>query len=334
MLRLPDHSRPFEVHTDASDFAIDGVIMQDGHPIAYESRKLKDAERRYTVHEREMTAIVYCLRTWRHYFLGAEFVVKTDNVAMSYFQTQKKLTPKQARWQMFLAEFDFALEYKVGKTNVVVDALSRRVELTVACVEPSEVHLEGALLSRIREGTQQDPTAQHLVSLAQAGKTRRFWLQDDLLVTKGGLIFVPRWESLRRELLKECHDTLCVGHPGQERTLALLERGYYWPQMRDDVEGYVRTCLICQQDKGTNQKAACLLEPLPIPERPWDSISMDFIVSLPKVEGFSSILVVVDRFFKVCHLHPSFQGVPCREDCRVVRKACGEALGHTKEHCE
>lgn len=55
VLRLPDHSKPFEVHTDASDFAIGGVLVQEGHPIAYESRKLNDTERRYSVHEKEMT---------------------------------------------------------------------------------------------------------------------------------------------------------------------------------------------------------------------------------------------------------------------------------------
>ncbi|PHT65260.1 hypothetical protein T459_29685 [Capsicum annuum] len=97
ILALPDFTKLFEVQTDASDFAIDGVLMQEGHPIAFESRKLNDAERRYTVHEREMTTIVHCLRTWRHYLLGAHFIVKTDNVATIYFQSQKKLSPKQAR---------------------------------------------------------------------------------------------------------------------------------------------------------------------------------------------------------------------------------------------
>ncbi|BBG96892.1 hypothetical protein Prudu_005844 [Prunus dulcis] len=115
VLRLPDLSKPFEVHTDASDFAIGGVLMQDGHPLAFESRKLNDTERRYTVQEKEMTAVVHCLRTWRHYLLGSQFVVKTDNVATSYFQSQQKLSPKQARWQDFLAEFDYKLEYKQGR---------------------------------------------------------------------------------------------------------------------------------------------------------------------------------------------------------------------------
>ncbi|GKA82408.1 putative nucleotidyltransferase, ribonuclease H [Tanacetum coccineum] len=104
--RLPDVTMPFELHTDASDFPIRGVLMEDGHPIAFESRKLNETKRKYTVQEKEMTAVVHCLRIWRHYLLVLRFVIKTDNIAMSYFQTQKKLSPKQARWQDFLAEFD------------------------------------------------------------------------------------------------------------------------------------------------------------------------------------------------------------------------------------
>ena len=97
VLKLPDFERPFEVHTDASDFAIGGVLMQDGHLVAYESRKLQDREQRYPVHEKEMTAIIHCLHVWRHYLIGKSFVVKTDNVAASYFASQPKLSAKQAR---------------------------------------------------------------------------------------------------------------------------------------------------------------------------------------------------------------------------------------------
>ena len=66
MLELPDHNKVFEVHTNASDFVIGVVLMQERSPIAFESRKLNDTERRYTVQEKEMAAIIHCLRTWRH----------------------------------------------------------------------------------------------------------------------------------------------------------------------------------------------------------------------------------------------------------------------------
>ena len=62
--------------------------------MAFESWKLNDTERRYTVQEKEMIAIVYCLRLWRHYLLGSHFVILTYNVATSYFQTQKKVEPQ------------------------------------------------------------------------------------------------------------------------------------------------------------------------------------------------------------------------------------------------
>ena len=79
--------------------------------------------------ENVMTVIVHCLRMWRHYLIGSKFVVKTNNVATSYFNSQKNITPKQDRWQDFLAEFDYNLEYKQGRGNVVADALCRKSDL-------------------------------------------------------------------------------------------------------------------------------------------------------------------------------------------------------------
>ena len=86
------------------------------------------------------------MRTWRHYLLGSHFIVKTDNVATSYFQTQKKISPKQARWQDFLAEFDYTLEYKPGIANHVADALSRKAELAAMTSQP-----EGEMVDLIKE---------------------------------------------------------------------------------------------------------------------------------------------------------------------------------------
>lgn len=309
VLSLPDFGKEFEVQTDASDFAIGGVLMQDGHPIAYESRKLNETERRYTVQEKEMSAIIHCLRAWRHYLLGAKFVVKTDNVATSYFQTQKKLSSKQARWQDFLAEFDYSMEYKPGKANVVADALSRKAELAAMST------VKGELLTRIKEGLQQDPLAIELVKAAREGKTKQFWVEDELLYTKGKRLYIPKWDNLRRELIKECHDTRWAGHPGQKRTMALVEILYYWPKMKESVDLYVKTCLVCQQDKVENRQPAGLLEPLPVPDHPWHTVTLDFISALPKSEGFGSIMVVVDRFSK----YGTF--IPCAKDCTAEEAA-------------
>ncbi|KAL0409742.1 UNVERIFIED_CONTAM: Transposon Tf2-11 polyprotein [Sesamum radiatum] len=284
VLALPDMSKPFVVETDASDFALGGVLMQDGHPVAFESRKFKDAERRYSAHEKELLAVVHCLRLWRHYLLGSPFVVKTDNTAVSHFITQPKLTSRQARWQELLSEFHFVLEYRAGSSNHVADALSRRADLaslvSVAALSSSAVAT--SIRDRARELLLKDSTAQGLVHLVEQGKARQFWLHDGLLMNKGNRLYVPKSGDLRKSLISECHDTLWAGHQGEERTYALVQRAYYWPQMRDDVETYVRTCLIYQQDKADHQKKTGLLQPLPIPTRPRESVSMDYIFRLPK----------------------------------------------------
>ena len=294
VLALPDHTKPFEVQTDASDFAIGGVLMQEGHLIAFESRKLNNTERRYMVQENKMTAIIHCLRVWRHYLFGLHFTILTDNVATSYFQTQKKLSPKQARWQDFLAEFDYQLEYKPGKANVVADALSRKAELaTLNMSQP-----KSDLVLRIKECLQQDPLANDLLEKVLEGKTMRFWQEEGILLTKGDRLFVPRWETLRKEVIKECHDSKWASHPGIERIIALVQASYFWPHMRDNIEAYVCTCLVCQQDKVDHQLPAGLLEPLPLATRPWENVFMDFITSLPKSEGCGSIMVVVECYSK------------------------------------
>ena len=79
--------------------------------------------------------------------------------------------------------------------------------------------------------------------------------------------------------------------------------------MKTMVKSYVRSCEICARSKHSNQKPAGLLLPLPIPQRPWSSISMDFIVKLPLSEAADSVLVIVDRFTKMAHF------VPCTESC-------------------
>jgi len=92
ILRLLEFEKPFEMHTDMSDKAIGAMLVQEGHPIAFEGRKLHRDKLRYLTHEKEMLAVVHCLQVWRHYLLSTKFVVKMDNMPNTYFQTEKKLS--------------------------------------------------------------------------------------------------------------------------------------------------------------------------------------------------------------------------------------------------
>lgn len=175
--------------------------------------------------------------------------------------------------------------------------------------------LRSDFIEQIKEGMQQDKLVKDLLKLAKEEKTRRFWEKEGTLLTLGNWLFVPMWENLQKEILKECHDSLWAGHSGINRTLALVQDKYYWLKMQDDVKAYVQTCLVCQQDKVEQQHPTDLLEPLSIAEEPRDSVTMDFIVALPKSKGFGSIIVVVDRFSK----YATF--IPCPADVKVNEAA-------------
>ena len=117
-------------------------------------------------------------------------------------------------------------------------------------------------------------------------------------------MLVPKGK-LRLALLKECHNGPVAGHRGVKPTLAELVKNYYWPNLRDDVEQYVKSCVTCQQNRTQFRKEAGLLRPLPIPSKCWKSVSMDFMTHLPESKGFDSIMVVVDRVSKMAHFVPT-----------------------------
>jgi len=122
VLKLPDFDKDFEVHSDASDFVIGEVLVQEGRSLAFKSKKLSETEQRWPTHEKEMW--LHCLKTWGHYIGSKDVVVWTDNVTLKYFATQPKLSSKQVRWQNTLALFNVDIRHKPGKDNVVPNALS------------------------------------------------------------------------------------------------------------------------------------------------------------------------------------------------------------------
>ena len=112
---------------------------------------------------------------------------------------------------------------------------------------------------------------------------------------------------MRENLIQEKYNGGLAGHFGIDKIVGQLSHYYFWPKMRAAVEKYVKRCTICQHVKGRSQNTG-LYTPLPIPSRPWDSVSMDFILGLPKTQRVNySIFVVVDRFSKMAHFIPCYK---------------------------
>ncbi|MCO5560051.1 hypothetical protein L7F22_013657 [Adiantum nelumboides] len=119
---------------------------------------------------------------------------------------------------------------------------------------------------------------------------------------------VPHNGALRKILIQEHHEVSFAAHPGINKTYRLLSATYFWPQMQQDVIKYVKACHSCQIMKASKQLPQGLLQPLPVPKERWESISMDFITTLPRTtKGNAQILVIVDRFSKMAHF------IPCKK---------------------
>src|SRR6185312_15738015 len=113
------------------------------------------------------------------------------------------------------------------------------------------------------------------------------------------------YQAGRMQLLHECHDAPLGGHLGVAKTTAALSRRFYWPRMHAEIRHYVTTCPQCQANKASSQLPAGLLQPLPIPSRPWEQVTMDLITQLPATtEGHNAIVVFVDKLTKMVHLAP------------------------------
>ena len=297
------------VHCDASEEAIGAVLTQDHggdyHPVAYESRKLTAAEKNYPTHEKELLAIIHALAVWRHYLEGQHFKCITDHNSLRYISTQPNLSKRQARWVEKLQQFDVDIEYKSGSSNTVADALSRRPHDVLAAI--STASLDQDLLTAIRAKLRTDPT--YLKTLED--------IKNDIQVPNVAIdgsgimyetshphprVYVPSDVDLQTKILHELHDTPTAAHFGAAKTLERVSRDFYWPKMRQTVDAYVKGCDACQRHKSVNARPGGELQPLPIPQHKWDTITMDFITKLPKTKaGNDAIVVFVDKLTKMVH---------------------------------
>ena len=127
---------------------------------------------------------------------------------------------------------------------------------------------------------------------------------DDVRLRYRGRLYVPEYEPLRLRLLQTHHEVAATGHPCRSKTLELLKRTYFWPSLQADVDRFVRNCHTCQRSRTPRHAPFGILRPLPIPDRPWEDIAMDFVTGLPASQGYDAIWVVVDRLTKARHLVP------------------------------
>ena len=207
--------------------------------MAYISKLLNEAKRNYEIHNKEMLAIIRCLKAWRHFLKGAkdQFEIWTDHKNLEYFMKAQKLNQRQARWSLYLSRFDFTLKHVAGKSMGKADSLSKRVDWAVEVekdnknqvmlkeewleVRAMEQLVEGPkeeIVKKIKEARDKDKEVLKTVEkMKKAGikmlRNEEGQIEEEL-VLKEGRVYVPKNEKLRVEIIWLYHNTPIAGHRG------------------------------------------------------------------------------------------------------------------------
>lgn len=302
MLALSDYDGPFTVESDALGVGMGAILSQHDHPITFFSKPFSPKLLRASTYVRELCAITTAVKKLRQYLLGSSFTIITDHRSLKELLTQVIQTPEQHMYLAKLIGYDYDIQYRFGTSNQATDALSRlpgpqstmHMTLSVLC------------LTFLEELPQQlngndDCSRQRRAILDFSVDHPGFSVTQDLVLYKGR-IWLCRDLPIITTLLNKYHATPTGGHARVTKTLARLSENFHWQGIRDDVTRFVAQWLECQLTKYEAKKAVGLLCRLSVPHRPWEDLSLDFILGLPPYQGNTMILVVVDQFSKGIHL--------------------------------
>ncbi|KAL6471869.1 hypothetical protein MHYP_G00205190 [Metynnis hypsauchen] len=334
VLAQPRPGVTFQVQTDASDVGLGAVLTQEiegeEKVIAYASRVLQEAERRYSTSEKECLAVVWAVEKWRHYLEGSVFDIFTDHSALTWAFNSPKTVSRLTRWTLRLQAFDFRVHYRKGCCNTVPDALSRAPSVvegnvcvamakTYWCDLPTSLH-------DIAIAQKNSQICEQVKETHQSTKMGRVHYQEQQGVLYRGVpsrfggfnyqLVVP--EEMTGQFLRYFHNSPFGGHLGRMKTLRKILEVAWWPNIRGDVWKYVKECVTCQQYKSSNTKPAGLLQQTEV-QKPGEMIGVDFMGPLPLSRSRNTMLmVVVDYYSKWVELFPLKDAKALRV-CQILR---------------
>ena len=235
------------------------------------------------------------------------------------------------------------LKYVLGSKMGKADSLSRRPDweikverdnenktlvkpewLEVQRTEGVEVIIEGVdLLEKVRQLRVKDNEVIKVVEeMKQTGvKMLKDKKQQEVdgIMYKEEKVYVPKDDKLRAEIIRLYYNIPVEEHRGQQKTIELVTRNFWWPGVTKEVKQYVEECNSCQRNKNHIEQPADKLMPNSIPKRSWIHISADFITKLPLVQGYNAILVVVDRLTKMVYFIPTTKETSAEDLARLFR---------------
>ena len=350
-LAVPDESRPFVLHTDASNFGIGAALSQWNEErkalqvCGYMSAKLKGAELNWTTHDKEMYALVCALEHWAMHFVQARhaITVYTDNKAMlDMLKGDMDISGRRARWTNVLMRFKLNPQRIEGTKNVLADGLSRRPDLDggknevqavrraqadealqhlglatmEASTDESGISAGTNLFESIRKAYDAD---EDCAKMLRDPKRYHVRLEDGLIIDENGLILVPLNRTIRTTIISESHDIIVSGHLGIAKTVSRIREHFTWNGLVADVHAFVKSCAQCQANKARNVGESGLLHPIAPPMTKGLSVTIDFVGPLPRTARRKNfIMVMVDRFSKRVWYEPTTQTVNAKQAARIL----------------
>ncbi|UYV84632.1 hypothetical protein LAZ67_X002921, partial [Cordylochernes scorpioides] len=309
---------PTVITTDASHSGIGCVVSQlsekgEGRIVACASRTHSDAERKYSIVEKEALACVWACEKFRRWVWGLKFTLRTDQSSLTTLLTTKgndRAGLRIARWSARLMNFDYNIEYKKGRDNVLPDYLSRsslssyedydgEVELIASinqdmlAISEEEFLRECSLCPEIialKEQLMKPWSNNESSQLNKYFRLRKdLSVQEDLILNEKGKILVP--VSLRNKLLFFAHKA----HQGMVRTKQRLRESYWWPGMDKDVEDLVTNCWVCENHDKTLKSIRVPITPVERPANPWTKLGLDIVGPFIDSEiGFRFAITLID----------------------------------------
>ena len=260
VLTQPTCGKEYVIFSDASLNGLGCVLMQEGKVVAYASRQLKPHEKNYPMHDLELAAIVFALKIWRHYLYGEKCFIYTDHKSLKYLPSQRELNLRQRRWMELIKDYDYVIDYHLGKANVVADALSRK---TVQTLRALNAHLslsdDGTvvakliarpnLLNRVLEAQKKDEKISTIIKQIGDGKETEFEVMEDRSLYYKDRVCVPNDCELNKAILDEEHNGSFSIHPGSIKMYQDLKMSFWWSEMKREVSEFVTKCLVCQKVK-------------------------------------------------------------------------------------
>jgi hypothetical protein len=227
--------------------------------------------------------------------------------------------------QIVLTLDKFLRQPTVGRGSTSENpVISRRIRVRTA--EAVELLGDQELKEQIEKCTEMDDKViMALKTIKENGprllnKGLQEWNFEDNLIIFRGKIYVPKDESIRTEVVRSCHDPVIMGHPGRFKTLEMVQHNFWWPGMSNFVKDFVDGCLVCQETKNITHPTRVPLQPTEIPERPFQYITIDFIVKLPESEGQDSILMVTDQSTKAIVIIPCIEKIDADQTAELLIK--------------